>query len=203
MSQVLLPTVETPFREPSSHRKRWTRTECDFLVRNGLLTGPYELIEGDVIPKMGQKPPYAFGVVRLTAYLLSVFGGDYVRFQLPLDVADTDNEVNEPEPDGIALNRPATDFLDRNPGPADVLLLVEISDATLSFDRNTKAHVYSRAGITDYWILDINNRRLLVHRDPTPEGYAEITAFTENERVTPLAAPSAVLTISDMLPPAT
>src|SRR5262247_2117502 len=106
MPRMLPPPHEAERPEPAPNRKRWTRRECEFLVQNELLIGRYELIDGEVISKMGQKPPHAYVIMRLTTWLVAVFGGDFVRIQLPIDVAEVDNETNEPEPDAAVLSRP-------------------------------------------------------------------------------------------------
>jgi Uma2 family endonuclease len=105
----------------------------------------------------------------------------------PLDVAPEDNPTNEP--DLIVLTRPSSEFQDANPRPADLRLVVEISDSTLGFDLTTKAGLYARAGIVEYWVVDIAARRLVVHRDPRDGLYRSVTAYGENETATPLASP--------------
>ena len=188
--------------EPAPNRKRWTRKECEFLRENGLLTGRYELIEGEIVSKLGQKPPHAFVIIRLTGWLVRVFGGDYVRIQLPVNVADQENETNEPEPDAAALGRPAVEFLQSAPDPADLLLVIEVSDTTARFDLTTRALLYSRAGIREYWVIDLPGRQLIAHHGPTPQGYQETTAYDETESLAPLARPDAAARVADLLPPA-
>jgi Uma2 family endonuclease len=78
-----------------------------------------------------------------------------------------------------------------NPQPEDVQLLVEISDSTLNYDLSVKAALYARAGIVEYWVLDVNGRRLIVHREPEGDGYLSITVYVEDELVAPLVAPKA------------
>ena len=80
-------------------------------------------------------------------------------------------------------------------------LVVEVSDTTLRFDRTTKAALYARAGIREYWIVDITGRQVLVHRQPAAEGYAEIAAYTADESVAPLALPDEAVRVADLLPP--
>ena len=78
--------------------------------------------------------------------------------------------------------------------------MVEVSDSTLRFDLTVKAALYARAGIIEYWVLDINGRRLIVHRDPTPTGYRSVVAYGESEKVTPLAAPDHELLVAAIFP---
>lgn len=187
--------------EAAPHRKRWTRRECEFLVQSGLLTGRYELVNGEVISKTGQNPPHAYVIRRLVTWLATAFGDDRVSIQLPIDVAQADNEVNEPEPDASVLARPADNFLSGNPGPSDLLLVIEVADTTVRFDLRSKAALYARAGIADYWVIDLPGRRIVVHRRPSPEGYSEVLEYSESETVSPLSRPDAGVPVTDLLPP--
>lgn len=187
--------------EPTPNHKRWTRKECAFLEQNGLLTERYELINGEIIFKMPQNPPHALTVMLITTWIIRVFGEMYARCQLAIDVDVVDPEFNNPEPDGVALSQPITAFAAHHPGPADILLLVEVSDTTLRFDLRNKALLYARAGIEDYWVADVVGRRLFVHRNPTQTGYAEVIEYGDNATVTPLARPDAVVLVSELLPP--
>jgi len=99
------------------------------------------------------------------------FGEQFVIPEAPIDVAPEDNPTNEPEPDLVVLAKPSREFQDANPRFGDLRLVVEISDSTLGFDLTTKAELYVRAGIVEYWVVDVAARRLVVHlerphRDP-------------------------------------
>ena len=78
--------------------------------------------------------------------------------------------------------------------------MVEVSDTTLRFDLSTKADLYARAEIGDYWVVDLLGRRIIVHRDPAGGRYRSIVAYGEEELVAPLAFPSASLRIRDIFP---
>lgn len=187
--------------ESAPNRKRWTRHECEFLVKNGLLVGRYELVDGEVISKMGQNPPHACVVRCFMAWLVSVFGADFVSIQLPIDVAEAERATNEPEPDAAVLARPNMDFIAGNPRPVDLRLVVEISDSSADYDLINKAALYARAGIVEYWVADLPNRRIVVHRRPGAEGYAEILEYAESETIATLARPEASVTVANLLPP--
>jgi Uma2 family endonuclease len=189
-------------REPAPNPIRWTRRQCASMMEQGILTGRYELIEGEIVTKMGQGPHHAYVIIRLTAWLFALFGPDYARFQLPIRLPAPDGETSEPEPDAAVLIRPAADFVDETPEVAAVLLVVEVSDATLRFDRNTKAALYARVGIPEYWVIDIEGHQLFVHRQPAPAGYAEVAAYSGEEEVAPLARPDTPVRVSELLPPA-
>ncbi len=133
---------------------------------------------------------------------MRTFGEQFVNPEAPIDVAPEDNPTNEPEPDLVVLASPSREFQDANPRPGDLRLVVEISDSTLGFDLTTKAELYARAGIVEYWVIDVAARRLVVHletahRDPREGLYRSITAYGEDETVTPLASPGPEFRVAD------
>ncbi len=109
--------------------------------------------------------------------------------EAPIDVAPEDNPTNEPEPDPVVLAKPSREFEDANPRPGDLRLVVEISDSTVGFDLTTKAELYARAGIVEYWVVDIQVKCIIVHRDPREGLYRSVTASGEDETVSPLVSP--------------
>jgi Uma2 family endonuclease len=157
-----------------------------------------ELIEGELINKMGKGRPHSNPLRFLHRWLVGVFGWDFVTREEPIDVAGDDNATNEPEPDLIVSKRHLSQFTG-NPGPADLQLVVEISVSTVGFDLTTKAALYARAGIIEYWVLDVAGRRLIVHRDPQAGRYVSVIAYDEQESVAPLAAPDQYLKVGDVL----
>ena len=182
---------------PSPPRKLWTRAECSALEAAGLLDGQHlELIEGDLINKMGKNLPHLVSLGVLMNRLKGMFGEWFVLQEASIDVAPEDNPTNEPEPDIIVLKREFTS-LSAIPRPEDLHLVVEIADTTLRFDLTTKAALYARAGIVGYWVLDVTGRRLIVHRDPRNGVYSSIVEYREREEVSPLAAAHVALRVSD------
>ena len=194
-------SLRRPKNVPAPTRIRLTRRQCEALVESCELKGRYELIDGEIISKMGQSRRHALGIILLNAWLTATFGPLFIQIQLPIDVAESDNEINEPEPDGAVFRETATVYSNDNPGPNDVLLIVEIADTSLRFDLRTKAARYSRAGIADYWVLDIVGRRLYVHREPTEDGYRNVTVYAEGESLASLARPDAEVRVGELLPP--
>ena len=172
-------------------RKVWTREEAHALVDLGFPNAEkWELIEGELIDRMGKKRPHVIWQGKLHAWLRAVFGDDRVESEAPSDVATEDNRHSEPEADLKVLRRPSTEYAS-NPQPEDILLLVEISDSTVRFDLSKKAKLYARAAIMEYWVLDIPGRRLVVHREPEEGRYRRVVAYEAQEEVVPLAAPEA------------
>lgn len=195
--------IEVPVEKApnSPSRKRWTRAECASLDASGLLNQQHlELVEGELIDKMGKNRPHVNALVLMHAWLVRVFGERFVNPEAPINVSPEDNPSNEPEPDIIVLKRDLSHFRSANPGPQDLHLVVEVSDTTLNFDLTVKAALYARAGIADYWVLDVSGRRLIVHRRPQSGKYASILIYNEQEQVAPLAAPHAIFKAADAFP---
>lgn len=131
----------------------------------GILTedDPVELLDGFLVPKMTKSPPHSPATGLTCAAIARLLPpGWFVDSQEPITTLDS-----EPEPDVRVVRGDRRDYLERHPGPADVALVVEVSDATLERDRTLKLRTYARAGIPVYWILDLRNRRLEVYTEPS------------------------------------
>ncbi len=187
--------------EERAPRKRWTREDCDFLERVGLLKEPYELLDGEIIVKVGQNQPHAMTVTRLFAWLLGVFGVARVQTQTTIEIAHADRPTNRPQPDAFVLTRPDYEINATPNGEADIVLVAEVSDATLRDDLQTKAGLYARAAIPEYWVVDVSARRLFVHRAPAEGRYAEVVSYADDETAASLAAPDSPVRVADLLPP--
>jgi Uma2 family endonuclease len=171
-------------------RKRWTREQCATLEASGLFEKErLELVDGELISKMGKNRPHVNTFRLMLVWLQKTFGDRFVDAEAPIDVNPGDNPSNEPEPDLIVLNRECATFISANPQPSDIHLVVEIADSTLTFDLTVKAALYARAGIVEYWVLDVAGRRLFSHRHPVSGCYTSVTIYSEHEPVAPLAAP--------------
>jgi len=194
---TIAPDPPAPLIPP---RKRWTRAECAVLESSGIWDQQkVELIDGELISKMGKNRPHVVVLARIKKWLVETFGWDRVNQEAPIDVASEDNPSNEPEPDVIVFNLPSG-FELGSAQSGDLALVVEVADTTLRFDLSVKARLYARAGIVEYWVLDVTDRRLIVHREPEPGGYRSVIAFSESEKVAPLAAPQSELLVRDIFP---
>lgn len=198
-----MPVALTITPEPPTplipRRKRWTRDECEILESSGIWEQQkLELIDGELITKMGQSRPHVVLLNRMMEWLVNTFGWGRVYPSAPIDVAPEDNPTNEPGPDLIVRKRPPSGIRTPNPQPDDLDLVVEVSDSSLRFDLNVRARLYARAGIVEYWVLDVSGQRLIVHREPSREGYSSIIAYSELEKVAPLASPRHELQIGEL-----
>ena len=177
--------------------RTWTRCEYDQMVEAGVL-GPedrVELIEGEILTMSPQKSPHVKGVHRVFRCLSAAFGpGFWVRAQAPLAIlADS-----EPEPDVAVVAGELDDHDDAHPSTA--LLVVEVADTSLAFDRLRKGRVYARAGIPEYWILNLNEAVLEVYREPRGESYAERIVLAAPDSIAPLARPETSISVAELLP---
>jgi Uma2 family endonuclease len=179
-------------------RRRWTVDESCKLAE--LFPGErYELIEGDVISKMGQKPLHAYVIMVLTRMLAAAFPGK-VRIQSSICLPEPEGKYSEPEPDVVLVNKPEAEFARRHPGPEDIALLIEVTDTSFQMDREIKYRLYARAGIAEYWIIDIAKRRTFVCREPSGDEYKSITIRDAHEEVTTLSTPAFAFSLKNVLP---
>jgi Uma2 family endonuclease len=182
--------------------RRWTKEEYYRLGELGFFHGQrVELIEGIIMVLSPQGPTHWSATERVRARLERAFGpGFLVRLQGPIDLG----APSEPEPDIAVVVGSVEDYTDAHPTTA--LLIVEVSDSSLSYDRNRKASLYARAGIRDYWIVNLVDRQLEVYRDPVPDPahhyghrYGSRTDLVPPATIAPLALPSQALPVADLI----
>lgn len=185
--------------EQNTALRLWTVAEYHRMVETGILASdePVELVAGRVIRMSPQKTPHATAVT-LTRLLLEDSLGKQVlvRSQLPVTLGDR----SEPEPDVAVVMADALRYLDHHPIPSEIYLIIEIADTTIKRDCNLKALDYAQSGVTDYWVLDLNQRQLHVFREPSPSGYQKRDLLQEAGRISPLHI-DLVIQVQEMLPP--
>jgi Uma2 family endonuclease len=182
--------------EPSPHR--FTVGEYEALGRlEEFWDGPrLELIEGEIVEMTPIGPDHAWNVMWLATEFVSRLGGRaVVRTQLPLRLGD----LSEPEPDLTLLVPPLDRYRRRHPVAEDVLLLIEVSNSSLRFDRQTKVPLYARHGVAEVWIVDLAGETVEVYRQPSAEGYGLVERHGRGETVSPAAFPDVELSVSDLL----
>jgi hypothetical protein len=195
-----MPTEFTGILGPVEWKhKVWKRTEIDVACSIGVLDRKeVELIEGVVFVKP-RRPSHVSSVSLLRDWLAGVFRASFLRQESPINIAPADNPTNEPQPDLVVLKRDSSHFAGAYPGPEDILLVIEVADTTLGFDARTKAGLYGRAGVGEYWVLDITGRQMFVYRDPRDGQYASVVEYSADESVAPLCAPESPLRVADAL----
>jgi Uma2 family endonuclease len=184
--------------------RRWTRDEYYQMLDLGFFIDQrVELIDGEIIEMPAQKDVHAI-IVGVAHKVLDRLFGDthWTRMQLPLTLPDD----SEPEPDVSVVPGSPRDYLGKG-HPKSALLVVEVSDTTLRFDRRRKAPVYASAGIQDYWIINLIDMQIEVHRKPfadpsQPHGFRYDETFTlkAGQSLAPLARPQASISVADLLP---
>lgn len=185
---------------PGLPHKTWTRDEVKVLQSTGLFDGThFELIDGELIDKMGKHRPHIVCLWRVVETLEIVFGKGFVQQEAPVEIAEADERTNEPEPDACVLRGRIESYTEA-PKPADVILVVEVADSTLHHDLTAKAAIYARACFADYWVADVNGRTLHVLRDPADGEYRIHLELGESESIEPLAAPGHSIRVADLLP---
>lgn len=196
-----MPTVVLPLTAESAPRRvRFTRSDVNRIQEAGLFEGRrFELIEGDLIDKMGQNPPHANALQIALEFLVRVFGLPRVRAQLPMDVALPDRNWNEPEPDLVVTAEQREVFRNRHPRGDETLLVLEIADSSIRQDLLGKRDLYARAGVPEYWVVNIQDRELVVHRTPHDGRYREILTLSEGAMVAPVCRPDAVVAVDALL----
>ena len=155
-----------------------------------------ELLDGEIVNKMSpQGRPHVTAILCTEIALRSAFGsGVTIYNQSPFNADD----ISVPEPDLAVVSGGPRDYLVEH--PSEALLLVEVSDSTLRDDLTRKARIYARSGVPEYWVVDLPNQALVVHRVPTGEVYMSIEVYSVDASVSPLNAPDASIPVSDLLP---
>lgn len=180
-------------------RRRFTVDEYYRMAEVGIL-GPderVELLDGEIIEMAAIGTRHATCVRLLDGRLQSGLAGRaIVSCQMPVRLSTG----AEPEPD-LALLRPRADqYAGGHPGPGDVLLIVEVADTSLGFDRERKLPTYAAAEILETWLVDLTSDRVLAHRDPAGGRYQTVLMAGRGDTLAPIAFPDLVLSAADVLP---
>jgi Uma2 family endonuclease len=184
-------------------QRRWRRDEYDRLVALGVFEGePLELIGGELVVAEPMCPYHASGISLAEYTIRAVLPpGWIVRTQAPVSLDDE----SEPEPDvAVVPGRPG-DYSEEH--PVRPVLIVEVAESSVSFDRGRKGSLYARAGLEDYWIVNLVDRVLEVYRDPAPDpaayygwAYRSVVTLTPPAVAAPLAFPASRIAVADLLP---
>jgi Uma2 family endonuclease len=190
----------------ATHRlRRWTRREYETLVERGVFGADehLELLDGLLVVREPQGSRHAAVLMQVQAALQRAFGSDHhVRPQLPVALDD----YSEPEPDLAVVPGRPLDYFDAHPEAP--VLMVEIAESSLPLDRRRKGSLYARAGIAEYWVVNLVDVVLEVYREPLRSRaarygwrYREVSLLRRGDVVSPLRAPGVAVPVSDLLPP--
>jgi Uma2 family endonuclease len=184
--------------------RRWTRREYERLIDRDFFDedDPIELVDGLLLAKEPQSSPHRTAVLLVAKALEHAFGtGWFVQTQSPIALGGW----SEPEPDVTVIRGSPRDYVEAHPmHPA---LVVEVARSGLRLARGRKAAMYARARVADYWIVNLADRVVEVHREPARPGparrrwgYAAVQALGAGAAIAPLAMPSASIPVADLLP---
>jgi len=184
--------------------RRFTRAEYDRLIELGVFHEDerIELIGGELMVAEPKGAPHYAATRKVAKALEAAFGPGWdVRPEGPIGLDDD----SEPEPDvAVVLGGPG-DYSREH--PSRPVLTVEVAESSLAFDRRRKGSLYARAGLADYWVLNLVDRVLEVYREPIADAaapfgwrYARVEVFDATARVTPLALPHAGVAVAQLLP---
>ena len=194
--------MSTPIAERellnSQPRHRWTVAEYHRMAEVGLLNedSRVELIEGELIEMAPIGSPHGGNVKRFIRLFSKVIGDKaIIAAQDPVVLSG----YSEPEPDIALLRWRADDYEQSHPHPEDVLLLIEVSDSTLRYDRDVKIPLYAKNGIPEVWLLDIQSRQLEIYREPINGEYRQRDCRRTGQ-IAPMLCPDAVIDLAELFP---
>lgn len=174
---------------------KWSIEEWHELVDSGLLEGkPVEFLEGEIVEVSPEGIEHSYTNDSLVKYLRNLLGNFAdVKESHPITL---DN--SEPEPDVAIVRLPETIYRTHHPYPQDIYWLIEISNRTLKTDLNQKKITYARNGIPEYWVIDLVNKKLIVHTQVKNNGYIQVTEYTTGT-ISPLAFPDMAIALDRLL----
>lgn len=195
-TQIAAPHAEVA---QTRKRRRFSVGEYYAMAEAGILTenDRVELLDGEIVvmaPIGNRHQSSVDGHGEM--FTLRLQGRANVRIQGPVRLDDD----NEPEPDVTLLRRRDDYYATGHPGPDDVLLLIEVADTTLDFDRKVKLPLYARAGIPEVWIVNLQDRRVEVYTEPDGVGYGSVRHYGPGESVAPLHFPDIALEVERIIP---
>ena len=183
--------------EVAAARRLFTREEYHRMGEVGILkpTDRVELIRGEIVEMSPVGRRHQAFVDNLTQLLVVRLAGRViVSVQNPVVLADD----TEPEPDLKILRRRPVPYKEREAYAEDVLLLIEVAETSLAYDRSTKLRLYAEAGIPEYWVVDCATESIEVHRTPDADGYRDVIRVAGVATVTLQAFPDVALTLAEI-----
>ncbi len=179
-------------------RHRFSVDDYDRMIEAGVLgeDDQVELIEGEIV-EMSPIGDKHVGCVRRSNRLFSRVLSDrvIVDVQSPARV----NDRSKPQPDLMLLRSVPEMLTDVTPRAEDILLVVEVSDSSLDFDRQIKMPLYARSNIAEVWLVNIPQGVIEVYRDPTPDGYRTVLIARRGDQISPLAFPDVFISVDSIL----
>lgn len=176
-----------------------TVKQYDSMIKNGIFddNDRIELINGVIIEKMPKGTKHSSITDRATRIFYRTLNDQLlIRNQNPIWL----DEFSEPEPDIVLTTIKEDEYETTHPTPNEIFLILEVSDSTLSYDRNTKAIAYSRAGIRQYLLLNIQDNTIEDYREPSTDGYQSKRTLRHGQSFNLVAFPENIFNVEDFLP---
>jgi Uma2 family endonuclease len=177
----------------------WVVADYHQMIESGILTPncPVELLAGRIIRISPQRPFHTSTVHRTNKYLSKLLGDRVeVRVQSPITLGND----SEPEPDLAVVSTNINEYADQHPTPTDIYLLIEVAETTLTKDRELKSRIYAKNLVSEYWILDLQNRQVYIYRSPAGDQYQTELILTSTENASIQAFPDLRIELDMLFP---
>jgi Uma2 family endonuclease len=187
----------------------WSVEDYHRMIENGLLTdaGRVELLEGIVSHMLPKGVSHVITARWIAEQFRERLGeGFYLLAQDPITLID---QGSEPEPDIAVARGSMFDYTEHHPYPEDILLVfvlrtarsaIEVADSSLEVDKKIKMPIYAKAGIQDYWVVDVRATEITIYRHPMEDSYQEVQVVKEGDHLSPLAFPELTFSVEDLFP---
>lgn len=193
------PTTIGSFNGQTLKLRQITVEKYDLMIESGVFdeNDQIELLNGVIVEKMPKGTKHATLNDIIATRLIQTLGEEVcVKNQNPIWL----DEFSEPEPDIVLAKPPFERYFEKHPTPDDILLILEIADSSLGYDRNTKGLAYSRAGILQYILINVQEKTLEDYREPGADGFQSKQTLRAGQTFRLVAFPEISLSVNDFLP---
>lgn len=192
-------TLTGNFNGQNLKLRQITVQEYDAMIENGVFdeNDQVELLNGAIVEKMPKGTKHSAATDRVARVFYRQFGETiFIRNQNPIWL----DEFSEPEPDITLATLKADEYENSHPTPNEIYLVLEVSDSTLGYDRNTKGDAYSRAGIQQYLVLNVQEKTIEDYREPSADGFQAKQTYRAGQKFNLVAFPEIEISVSDFFP---
>ena len=180
---------------------KWSIEEYHLLIESGLLEGKsVEFLDGEIVEMSPEREEHSYTNDDVAELLRTKLRGlAKIRESHPITLNNSLNSrASEPEPDIAVVKLPKTIYIEHHPYPEDIYWLIEVSNKTLSKDLAEKSAIYASNNIQEYWVIDLVNKKLIIHTHPQNNSYSKITEYTDGS-ISPLAFPDLEIALDQLL----
>ena len=193
--------TETPGTSSFPVRRKFTVDEYYRMAEAGILHSDerVELIDGEIILMAPIGSRHGSGVARVTTQFVNRSAGAVQVW--PQNSVHLGDDL-ELQPDIAILNPRDDTYAESNPRPGDILIIIEVSDTTLAYDRDVKSRIYAQANVPENWIMNLPEDCIESFTQPGPDGYAQHAIYRRGDTISPSTLPDVAFAVADLLPPA-